>query len=508
MIEAIVDRLENQVVAQRHTMVFKLRNQAAADVATTIQTFFTQTLAVYSTAGSLTAYQELTRNVVVVPEPISNTILVSATPNYFGQVQRLIDQLDAQPLQVVIQCLIAQVDLNNTEEFGVELSGQSPILFQRSILPGGVAVNSALANPGFSFNQAPQGALPSSTLAGQGIVGFQGLGNFGTGRASPTANVGGLVLSASSDSFNLLIRALKSQGRIDILSRPQIMAMDGQAARINVGQEIPIVTGTTLTATGLSQSTIDRRTIGIILTVTPRISPDGRVIMRVFPEVSSVAGQVDLGGGQISTSLNVQQVETTVAAMDGETVAIGGLISRRDSKTQTGVPILGDLPVVGSLFRYRIKTSTRTELMVILTPHVIRNQADTERILAQETAKLKWNLGNVAQAHTHGVELMVPPPNNLANCAPLATPGGLPVEAHGTLLTTPRVVPDTAVPPTLTPVAPAAPGPMIPIPAVPDQAAPAAPAAGSPFQQTSALTPAETNNPGKESRTWSAPRQR
>src|SRR5207249_1032186 len=110
------------------------------------------------------------------------------------------------------------------------------------------------------------GDLPSRTLSVPSVVGFQGLGNYGLGRVSPTANVGGLVLSASSDSFNLMVRALRSQGRLEVLSRPQIMTTDNQAARINVGQEIPIVTGSTITATGLAQNTIDRRTVGVILT--------------------------------------------------------------------------------------------------------------------------------------------------------------------------------------------------------------------------------------------------
>ena len=337
------------------------------------------------------------------------------------------------------------------------------------------------------------------------MVGFQGLGNFGVGRASPTANVGGLVLSASSDSFNLLIRALKAQGRIDILSRPQIMAMDNQAARINIGQDIPIVTGTTIT-TGIATNNVDRRTIGIILTVTPRISPDGRVIMRVLPEVSSVQGPVDLGNGQISTALNVQQVETTVAAMDGETVAIGGLISSKDTKTQTGIPVLGDLPVIGSIFRYRIKSHARTELMVLLTPHVLRNRADTERLLGEEAARMKWNLNKIAQTHGHGIEAMLPPP--AIPPGPLGvTITGVPTAA--TPLAAPRPVADCPPPPSNPAPAPA-PGVIVPVPANPQdqsQSRQAAPANDGPFLQTSAQTPAPSTNPGKGVPPWSAPRQ-
>lgn len=502
VIEAIIDRLENQNYAARQTMVFKLRHMAAADVAASLTTFFTNTLGIYSTAGTLSPYQELSRSVVVVPEPVSNTILISATPNYFGHIQRIIDVLDEQPPQVMIHCLIAQVDLTSNEEFGVEVSGQSPILFQRSVTAGGTTVNQAI--PGFSFNNTGQstlGQLPSSTLASPGIVGFQGLGNFGVGRISPTANVGGLVLEASSNSLNILIRALRAQGRIDILSRPQIMAMDNQAARINIGSEIPIVVGSSVT-TGIVTNNIDRRTVGIILTVTPRINPDGRVIMRVFPEVSSVQGPVDLGNGQISTALNVQQVETTVAAMDGETVAIGGLIAYKDSKTQTGVPILGDLPVIGSVFRYRIKSHQRTELLVILTPEVIRNRADSERILGEEAARLKLNYAKIAQAHGHGIESMVPPPNG-ANCAPLGvTITGQPSPA--TPLAVPRPMPDAPQA-----AAPAPGGAVAPAPASPtdqNQSRQIAPPSGAPVVQTSAKTPAAATSPRKESKSWSVTR--
>src|SRR5207244_13312245 len=132
------------------------------------------------------------------------------------------------------------------------------------------------ANPGFGFNTVST-PLGNNPVVGPGIVGFQGLGNLGTGRISPNSGVGGFVFSAASDAFTLLIRALKTQGRLDIMRRPQIMPLDNQTAYINVGREIPIVTSTTITATGLSQQNVDRRQVGVILQVTPKISPDDSV---------------------------------------------------------------------------------------------------------------------------------------------------------------------------------------------------------------------------------------
>src|SRR5262249_42681941 len=163
------------------------------------------------------------------------------------QVMHIIQQIDQEPPQVVIQVLVAEVDLTGTEEFGVEIGLQSPVLFNRgvfpaadfltspstaitaattgtSLLPNRLTVTSSpptpVAQPGFQFNQPPLPALANYPAVNPGIVGFQGLTNLGVGRISPTSNVGGFVFSAASNSFNLLIRALRTQGRMDVLSRP------------------------------------------------------------------------------------------------------------------------------------------------------------------------------------------------------------------------------------------------------------------------------------------------
>ncbi|MCS7045889.1 MAG: hypothetical protein NZO58_06000, partial [Gemmataceae bacterium] len=231
-------------------------------------------------------------------------------------------------------------------------------------------------------------------------VGFQSIGSLGVGRISSTNNIGGFVFSAASDSFNLLIRALRVQGRIDILSRPQLMTLDGQTAKVNFGTEYPIVQGSTVTATGIIQQTIARPRVGVNLEVTPKIMPDGRVIMRVIPEVSSVIQPpVPLGGGQISNALAIQQMETTVSAYDGETIVLGGMITMRDNKTENKIPWLGDLPGFGALFRYRTQSKSKVELLIILTPHVVYNRSDAERVLAEEARRMDWILNDVLKAH-------------------------------------------------------------------------------------------------------------
>ncbi|HBI43870.1 MAG TPA: hypothetical protein DDY78_13625, partial [Planctomycetales bacterium] len=251
---------EGGEVLNRRNEVYHLKNATATDVANALNVFLSNSINLLRTNGQLTPFQDLEHEVVVVPEPVTNKLLISATPRFYDDVFRLIQELDAESPQVMIQVLIAEVDLTGSEEFGIEFGLQSPVLFNRSITPAagligpngsinfanaagglappGVTINSSInpaAQPGFNFNN-PSLPLGNNPAVSPAQVGFQGLGSLGVGRVSPASGVGGFVFSAASDSFSLLIRALKTQGRIDILSRPQIMTLDNQLATIHVGQ--------------------------------------------------------------------------------------------------------------------------------------------------------------------------------------------------------------------------------------------------------------------------------
>jgi hypothetical protein len=316
-------------------------------------------------------------------------------------VKRIIDRIDAQPPQVMIQVLIAEVQLNNTEEFGVELGLQSPVLFLRGITGG---VPSAV---GFNFNSTQP--LANTNLANSETVGFQGLGNLGVGRASATQGFGGFVFSASSDTFSLLVRALKAQGRVDILSRPQLQVADNQTGFVQVGQNFPYLGNSTLTATGAAQQSIQYEPTGVTMRVTPRVNPDGKVLMRVEPQIESVTSSpVSLGNGVLAPAFNVQTVQTTVLASDGETIVLGGLIAKQDTRQENGIPYLKDIPYAGALFRYRTHTIQRREVIIIMTPHIVRSEYDHARILAEESARMKWCLPEVGRLHGHGMEVMGP----------------------------------------------------------------------------------------------------
>ena len=180
-----------------------------------------------SAPGANNPFEQIDREVVVVPEPVQNKLILSATPRYYEEISNLIEQLDQQPPQVMIQVMIAEITLSNTDEFGVEVGFQDSILFDRSLL-GALSSNT----PGYNFNStAPLGNSGSDrALTNSNRVGGQGLSNFSVGRSNQDLGFGGLILSASSENVSFLLRALQDSRRLEVLSRPQVLTLDNQQA--------------------------------------------------------------------------------------------------------------------------------------------------------------------------------------------------------------------------------------------------------------------------------------
>jgi len=395
--EAILLRLDETELKNRKTTVYRLKNTPATDVANALNNFL-QTERAVERIGAVSPVEQIEREVVAVPEPITNSLIISATPRYYDQVMRLVEQLDQRPPMVMIQVLIAEVTLNATDEFGVQLGLQDQILFYRSPTTGTPAV----PTPGFNFNNQPLGGA----AVRPDIVGTQGLADFALSRTNPTLGFGGLVLSASSESVSILLRALQERRRLEVLSRPQIMTLDNQAAYIQVGQRVPQIRGVSLTQFGQTNN-IDYEDVGLILQVIPRISPDGLVVMEidanrssVGPEAEGIPVSITTTGGVIrAPRINRTLAQTTVQALSGQTVILGGLISREKSQAHRQVPLLGDIPVLGRLFRFDSDTEQRTELLIIMTPHIVKNEEDAERVKRAEIARMHWCLADVIEIH-------------------------------------------------------------------------------------------------------------
>lgn len=430
IVEAIIFRLDESDAAQRKSSVYRLKNSPAVDVALAINEFLRSKRQVENLGPDANnPFEQLEKEVVIVPEPVQNKLILSATPRYYDEISRLIEDLDQQPPQVLIQVLIAEIVLGNTDEFGIEMGIQDSVLFDRSLLgglltrtntvqtstPAGVVTNTtqeivaATNTPGFDFNSTlPLGNSGSSrALNSAGRVGGQGLSNFSVGRGNDTLGFGGLVLSASSENISFLLRALQDTRRLEILSRPQVLTLDNQQAFIQIGQRVPRIVRSNITVQGFQQSDIELENVGLIIGVTPRISPDGNVVMEIDAENSKLGP--DIEGIPISVSpdgqivraprVDVVTAQATVSAADGETIILGGLISKSTRTIHRQVPWLGDIPIIKHFFSYDFNETRRSELVIIMTPHVVRSAGDMERLKQAEFARVSWCEADVLDIH-------------------------------------------------------------------------------------------------------------
>jgi len=436
VVEAILLRLDEGDLRERMTTVHRLNNAFAENVAQALNQWLQTERSVEADAQlAISPFEQIEREVIIVPELATNSLIVSATPRFYKEIIRIIGELDERPPMVLIQVLIAEVRLNDTDQFGVELGLQDSLLFDRSLLSdvqtittntqtqsaGGAVTTvtqdtiiNANGQPGFNFNNpnAPLGNNVASNLGGGAIatagnVAAQGLSNFAVNRLDPTLGFSGFVFSASSDAVSVLLRALQEKRRLEVLSRPQLMALDGQPGQVQVGQDVPTILATTIDPIAGTTNTITYRQVGLILQVVPRISPDGLVVMQITANKSEVGPEIE--GIPISISpagavlraprIEVTQAITTVSALSGQTVVLSGLMQTRKSDVHRRVPIIADIPLIGDLFRYDSVAEERRELLIILTPQIIYNKMDSDLVKQIESSRMSYILSDVIAVH-------------------------------------------------------------------------------------------------------------
>jgi general secretion pathway protein D len=481
VVEAILLRLDESDLRARQNVVIRLQNSQASLIAQSIAQFYqSQRDIAQADPNLISSVEQMEKEVVVVPDTTNNSLLLSATPRYFKNIETMILKLDAQPRQVVIQALLVEVELTNTDEFGIELGFQDPILFNRSIkdqpvvntttttAPNGTqttsnTILSQSGQPGFNFNN-PSLPLGNNLATAPAAVAAQGLTNFSLGRVNSDLGFGGLVLSAGSDAVNVLIRALSAHRKITVLSRPQIRALDNQMAEIFSGQNIPVVNGFTANGTtGVNTPTVVQRDAGVQLQVMPRITADGNVVMMLFAQRSQYRQQgvplsTDATGKTVSSPiLDISRLQTTISVPTGNTVVIGGLINTRDESFTNKAPFLAEIPLLGHLFRFDSRSTRRSELLVFLTPRILGGAIDEETIKEVEMGRIHFIESEAEELH--GPLRALPCPEDIfndPNASPMIGPGMSPMS--------PRMAP-TDIPP----VPPAAPAtPSIPAPPAPD----------------------------------------
>ncbi|MCC6486839.1 MAG: type II secretion system protein GspD [Candidatus Hydrogenedentes bacterium] len=192
------------------------------------------------------------------------------------------------------------------------------------------------------------------------------------------------------DDLEITLRALSEVAKLEVLSRPSILARNNQEATITVGQEVPFIRNTRILEDGQQLNTVEYEDIGIILSVTPTIRKDGLVAMEINPEISTLTGEtVPISNTVTAPVFAKRSAETGVVVPDGETVVIGGLMEDQDTESTRKVPLLGDIPIIGNAFKRKITDKAKTELLIFLTPHIIPDPSGLAAMTSNERAELE-----------------------------------------------------------------------------------------------------------------------
>ena len=311
-------------------------------------------------SSALTSSSAPSTGGIIQADPNTNSLIITATEPVYKDLLKVIEQLDRRRAQVYIESMIVELTAANAAELGVQWQ----------------ALNSAnTAYAGTNFNGPASSG--NTNIFGASAAINSALGTAVAGAAVPALgvglNIGSITNFGSNLAFSSLLRAVSTISGANVLSTPNLMTLDNEEARIIVGQNIPIVTGsyaqTGSTATVTPFQTYTRQDVGLTLRVRPQVSENGTVKLQIFQEVSSIQDVSSTTG----IILNKRNVESNVIVEDGQIIVLGGLIGDNYTDGSSKIPLLGNLPLIGGLFRYDNKSRTRTNLMVFIRPSVLRN---------------------------------------------------------------------------------------------------------------------------------------
>jgi general secretion pathway protein D len=296
----------------------------------------------------------------------NNALVITAGQRSMKALNAVIDKLDIRQPQVYVEAIIAEVTVDKTSDLGVNWAIESP----NSSVPVGGFVSPVA---GSSIVDLVEGYLSSSTSSSSTSTSSSSTSGLNdTTLNGTTLGIG--RLKAAGVNFALMLRALQADSRTNILGTPSVVTRNNQEAKMEVAQEVPFLTGqySTTNGTGSAFQTIEREEVGTILTVTPTISEGDTVLLKLQVESSSLAASAQ---GAVDLITNKRQITTSVLIKDTGTLVLGGLIQDSVTNTENSVPLLGSIPFIGELFRTRNTEKTKTNFLIFLQPHILRNDA-------------------------------------------------------------------------------------------------------------------------------------
>jgi len=302
---------------------------------------------------------------LIQADEATNSIIINASDTVYNNLRLVVEQLDVRRAQVYVEALVAEMNADRTDELGFQWAGARGV-GSRAV---GAAANFPSANPsivGLATGVEPIGAGLSVAVLGSSIT---------------------LPDGSTVKGLGALARALQSNNLGNILSTPTLLTLDNYQAKIVIGQNVPFVTGSfataaAATATGVGAvnpfQTIERRDIGLTLRIKPQISEGSAIRLEIYQEVSSIDPTARAGASDLVTTK--RSLETKVVVDDGNTIVLGGLIQNTLTVTTQQIPLLGDIPFLGALFRFKSEDRKRTNLMIFLRPVIIRSADDGYRV--------------------------------------------------------------------------------------------------------------------------------
>ena len=356
-IKDLINKFDVEVGASSGQIhVLFLRNADATELAATISQLATGITA--RKGKNKKNIAKFSGGIKITADKSTNSLIIMAPPADYALIKSLIAQLDVPRRQVFVEAAILEVSLDKLKDAGISIHGGKLLSDGESIVLGG-------------------DALGGLNTLGMSPTSFGSLAGIFLGVMGKSIDIGG---GLSIPGAAGLIRAIQTSNALNILSTPHLLTSDNEEAEIIVGENVPFISGQNVTSGGNVMTSVERKDIGITLRITPQINESDQIRLKIYQEISQVSQQQPQG-------LNVNQqglvtrkrsAKTTVVVKDRQTVVIGGLISNEENISDSKVPILGDIPILGWLFKSRKRTNSKKDLLIIITPVIIKDHKDID----------------------------------------------------------------------------------------------------------------------------------
>mgnify|MGYP005988131379 FL=1 len=392
----LVKRLDSELESNGNTRVYYLKYSKAEDLVKVLQGVSDSIASEAKTAKTKTRSSNK-RDVSIEAHESTNALVITAQPDMLRSLEAVIRQLDVRRAQVLVEAIIVEVFESDGVSLGVQWYNEAGGFTQFTNGPASISsvaagVQAAEGEPGNTVTTIDSNGNPVTTTNPSTDGDYSIL-------AQVLGNVSGMMFGIAKNDWGAIVNAVSSDTNSNILATPSITTLDNEEAYFIVGQEVPIITGS---QTGSNNSnpfqTVDRQEVGIKLRVTPQVNEGNAVQLIIEQEVSSVSGTTG-----VDISINKREIKTTVMAESGDTVVLGGLIDEDVQESVQKVPILGDIPILGHLFKSTSNSTRKRNLMVFLRSTIVRDSA-----LMTEISESKYNYIRADQIRKHeeGLSLM------------------------------------------------------------------------------------------------------